>query len=44
MAAGNAFLPGFIERHNQRFAVPPARREDLHRKLAIKADRINDIL
>lgn len=44
MAAGNAFLPGFIERYNQRFAVPPARREDLHRRPLVETDRLDDIL
>ena len=31
MEAGNAFLPGFIERFNERFAVRAAKSEDLHR-------------
>ena len=44
MEAGNAFLKAFMERHNQRFAVPPARREDLHRRLAVETDRLQDIL
>ena len=44
MAAGNHFLPGFAERHNQRFAVPPVRREDLHRTLTVEADRLNEVL
>ena len=44
MAAGNAFLAGFVERHNQRFAIPPARREDLHRKLTVATNRLDDIL
>ena len=33
--AGNAFLPGFMERFNARFAVAPARSDDLHRPLNI---------
>ena len=31
----NAFLPGFIERFNARFAVSPARPGDLHRPLGL---------
>ena len=42
--AGNAFLPGFIERFNARFAVAPARPDDLHRPLNIAPDRLRDIL
>jgi hypothetical protein len=44
MAAGNAFLPGFIERYNARFAIVPARSEDQHRPLNLAADRLKDIL
>jgi hypothetical protein len=44
MAAGNAFLPGFIERFNTRFAVAPARPQDLHRPLNMAPDRLRDIL
>jgi hypothetical protein len=29
--AGSAFLPGFIERHNAKFAHAPARPDDRHR-------------
>lgn len=32
--AANAWLPSFIERHNRRFAKPPAQDTDLHRPLA----------
>jgi hypothetical protein len=42
--AGNAFLPGFVERFNARFAVPPARPRDLHRPLDPAAGRLRDIL
>jgi transposase len=42
--AGNAFLPDFMGRHNQRFAVPPARRDDLHRRLGIPTAKLDDIL
>jgi transposase len=44
MDAGNAFLPRFIERFNERFALPAARTENLHRPLNIKPSRLNDIL
>ena len=44
MAAGNAFLPGFVQRFNERFSVPAARREDLHRKLNVAPSRLEDIL
>ncbi|WP_299657351.1 ISNCY family transposase, partial [uncultured Jannaschia sp.] len=33
MVAGNAFLPGFVERYNDRFAKTPHRPDDLHRPL-----------
>jgi transposase len=44
--AGNAFLPGFIERFNARFAVSPARPEDLHRSVTVTVtpDRLREIL
>lgn len=42
--AGNAFLPGFIERFNQRFSVRAARTEDLHRRLNVSSSRLQDIL
>ncbi|ALG75617.1 transposase [Azospirillum thiophilum] len=42
--AGNAFLPGFIERFNARFALPPARPDDLHRPLNIAPDRLRQVL
>ena len=42
--AGNAFLPGFVESFNERFAVRAAKPDDLHRKLGIAASRISDIL
>ncbi|WP_410216909.1 ISNCY family transposase [Paracoccus sp. (in: a-proteobacteria)] len=44
MAAGNAFLPGFIARHNLRFAHPPARSDNLHRPVNLPASRLSDIL
>jgi hypothetical protein len=44
MEAGNAFLPAFMERYNERFAVPPARTQDQHRPLRTATPRLNDIL
>ena len=44
IAAGNAFLPGFVERHNARFAKTPARSENLHRPLEAGPDRLREIL
>jgi transposase len=42
--AGNAFLPSFLERFNERFAVPPAKPHDLHRPLQSTVSGLNDIL
>ena len=44
MAQGNAFLPGFQERFNERFSVAAARAENMHRPLNVKPDRLRDIL
>ena len=44
MDAGNAFLPTFLRRFNERFSVPPARREDLHQKLNVAPARLDEIL
>lgn len=44
MEAGNAFLPDFMEAYNTRFAVAPARSEDLHRPLNLAPDRLTEIL
>jgi hypothetical protein len=44
MEAGNAFLPGFMEHYNARFAVAPARPDDLHRPMNLAADRLKEIL
>jgi hypothetical protein len=44
MQAGNAFLPEFLERFNEKFAVTAARPEDLHRRLALSSERLSDIL
>ncbi|MBD9512216.1 ISNCY family transposase, partial [Ensifer sp. ENS10] len=44
MEAGNRFLPGFIEHYNARFAIVPARPDDLHRPLNLAPDRLRDVL
>ena len=44
IAAGNAFLPGFMERFNDQFAKSPARPDNLHRSLNIEPDRLRDVL
>lgn len=44
MEAGNAFLPDFVEDYNARFAIVPARSEDLHRPLNLAPDRLTEIL
>jgi hypothetical protein len=44
MAAGNVFLSAFMERFNERFAVPAQKPENLHRSLNVKASRLADIL
>ncbi|MBP1806929.1 ISNCY family transposase [Rubellimicrobium aerolatum] len=44
MEAANAFLPGFLARHNGRFARVPARPDDLHRPLDLTPERLRDIL
>jgi len=41
---GNVFLPGFVYRFNERFAVRPARTNDLHQPLKLKPSRLNDVL
>lgn len=44
MKAGNDWLPGYILRHNQQFARPPARPDNLHRAVTETPDRLSDIL
>ena len=44
METGNAFLPGFLQSFNQRFAVQAARAEDLHRPVHVAQHKLNDIL
>lgn len=44
METGNAFLPGFMEHYNGRFAIVPARSDDLHRPMNLAPDRLAEIL
>jgi hypothetical protein len=44
MDAGNRFLPGFVQRFNERFALRTAKPEDLHRQVKIAPSRLSDIL
>ena len=44
MEGGNAFLPSFVERYNERFAVRAASTTNLHRPMSLKAQKLNDIL
>ena len=44
LAAANRFLPGFIKKHNARFAVAPASAEDAHRRVLHSAAELRLIL
>ena len=44
ISAGNAFLPEFMEQFNERFSVPAAKAENVHRSLNVQASRLADIL
>ncbi|MDI7861956.1 ISNCY family transposase [Rhizobiaceae bacterium n13] len=44
MEAGNAFLPDFMADYNARFAIVPARSDDLHRPLNLAPDRLREVL
>lgn len=44
MSAGNAFLPQFMESFNEKFSVPAAKSENVHRRLNVQASRLADIL
>ena len=44
MDSGNTFLPRFVERFNERFAIRAAKPDNLHRALNIVPSRLNDIL
>ena len=41
---GNAFLPGFIEKYNAKFAKSPARSDNLHRAMNVEPNRLADVL
>lgn len=43
MGAANAFLPGFIERYNAKFAKVPRRSDNLHRPMNIEPDGLRDV-
>jgi transposase len=43
-SAGNVFLPGFVERFNEKFSVPAVKTENMHRRLNVQASRLADIL
>jgi transposase len=40
----NTFLPDFVERFNEKFAIPAAKPNDLHRPLNVAPSRLSDIL
>jgi hypothetical protein len=42
--AGDAHLPGFMERFNSQFAVAPARPAEPHRPLEVSPERLREIL
>lgn len=44
ISAGNAFLPEFMEQFNERFSVPAAKAENVHRSLNVQTSRLADIL
>ena len=44
MGTGNAFLPEFLERFNEKFSVRAAKPDNLHRQLTVSPDRLSDIL
>jgi len=44
MESGNALLPEFMERFNERFSVRAVKPQNLHRPLKMAADRLDDIL
>lgn len=43
MEDGNAFLLGFTERFNSKFAKAPAKQNNLHRALNIEPDRLSEV-
>lgn len=43
MEDGNAFLDGFAQRYNAKFAKPPAKQDNLHRALNVEPDRLAEV-
>ena len=37
----NKFLPGFIEKHNEKFAVEPKNKNNIHRPLSLSDEELN---
>lgn len=44
METANAYLQGFKDRYNARFAKTPAKPDDLHRALNVEPDRLDEVL
>ncbi len=44
MAAGNLFLPQVMKQFNEKFSIPAAKTENMHRRLNVQAPRLADIL
>jgi hypothetical protein len=44
LEAANAYLPAFVARFNERFAIAPARSEDLHRPMERTSAQLDTIL
>jgi transposase len=42
--SGNAFLPDFVQRYNERFSIRALKSDNLHRPLNVAQSRLNDIL
>ena len=44
MHAGNLLLPQFMKQFNEKFSVPAAKTENMHRRLNVQASRLANIL
>ena len=44
MDTGNLFLPQFMKQFNEKFSIPAAKTENMHRRLNVQAPRLADIL
>jgi hypothetical protein len=42
--SGNAFLPDFVQRYNERFSIRAVKSDNLHRPLNVAQSRLSDIL